>query len=95
MLVRVDNKTVRGLTFLVRVPTIHHVKYEEGDRTASVEIEGGLGKDGEVNWLLYSETLRGWDAPHEAEDMPMSKRQQILDDISKSMDLLGMPHEIV
>jgi hypothetical protein len=40
VLKKVDNSTVRGTWFTVRVLGIHHVEYSEGGRVATVEIEG-------------------------------------------------------
>jgi hypothetical protein len=95
LLVRIDNKTVRGPGLIVRIPDIHHAIYDEAGSTASVEIEGGLDPDGEVNWLVYDKTLVGWDPPNARLEMPVSKRSEILEVISRSLDLLGMPHQIV
>ncbi|WP_408629687.1 Imm74 family immunity protein [Anaeromyxobacter oryzisoli] len=95
MLVRVNNKTVRGPAFVVSVPNVHRVLYEEGGRTASVEIEGGLGPNGEVNWLVYATTLVGWDPPHADLEMSVSKREEIIRSISRSLELLGMPHQVI
>ena|SRR5213595_420507 len=95
MLQRLNNSTVRGPTFVVFVPDIHRVQYTEGEKVACVEIEGGAGSGNEVNWLIYSETLRGWERPHEDAEMPKVKRQEILTNISESLDLLAMPHQVV
>lgn len=94
MLQRVSNKEVRGLNFMVFVPNIHQVRYTENGRVATVEIEGGIGKDGEVNWLVYRETLRGWGPPHEMDEMSSEKRGEILSRISESLTMLEMPHEL-
>jgi hypothetical protein len=95
MLNRIDNRRVRGPGFTVTVSGIHHVEYSEEDKTAVVEIEGGRGTSQEVNWLVYSETLRGWEPPHQEEVMQPLKRAWVLSKISESLDLLEMPHRIV
>lgn len=95
MLFRLNNKTVHGPNFVVFVPDIHRVQYTEGEKVACAEIEGGFGPDNQVNWMIYAETLRGWNHPHEDEDMVSGKRQEILANISKSFDLLGMLHRVV
>lgn len=95
MLQRLNNKTVRGPSFEVSVPDIHRVRYTEGEKVACVEIEGGAGPGNQVNWLIYAETLRGWEHPHEDAEMPKVKRDEILANISKSLDLLAMPHQVV
>ena len=77
------------------VPDIHQVRYTEGEKVACVETEGGTELAGGVTWLIYSETLRGWEHPHEDAEMPKLKREEILANISKSLDLLAMPHQIV
>jgi hypothetical protein len=95
MLERLNNKTVRGPTFIVIVPDIHRLQYMEGEKVAFIEIEGGTGAGSQINWLIYSETLRGWERPHEDTEMLGPKRKEILANISKSLDLLAMPHEFV
>jgi hypothetical protein len=95
MLQRLNNKTVRGRAFIVSVPDIHHVEYKEAEKVACVEIEGGMGHDKQVNWIIYSETLRGWEPPHADSEMGKPKREEILANISKSFDVLAMPHRIV
>jgi hypothetical protein len=95
MLQRLNNKTVRGPAFIVSVPDIHRVQYTEGEKVACVEIEGGAGPGNEVNWLIYAETLRGWERPHEDSEMPKFKRDEILANIGRSLDVLAMPHQIV
>jgi hypothetical protein len=96
MLRRLNNKTVCGAASVVFVPHhIHHIRYTEGEKVACVEMEGGNGPDNQVNWLIYSRTLRGWEHPSENEEMPELKRQEILGNLSKSLDLLAMPHQIV
>jgi len=95
MLQRLNNKTVVGPTFVVSVPDIHRVRYTEGERVAQVEIEGGAGPNSQVDWLIYSETLCAWESPHGNTEMPLAKRDEILLNISKSLDLLAMPHKVV
>jgi hypothetical protein len=95
MLQQLDNKTVRGPSFVVSVPDIHQARYAEGEKVACVEIEGGPGPGNEINWLIYSETLLGWEHPHEDVEMATSKREEILTNISKSLDLLAMPHRVL
>ena len=95
MLRKVSNKEVRGPSFSISVPDIHRVLYSEGAKVASVGIEGGTNSKGEVNWLVYSQTLRAWEAPHQMDEMSPKKRAEILDHISQAMNLLEMPHEIV
>ena len=95
MFQRLDNKTIRGPNFVLSVPDIHRAVYTEGEMVASVEIEGGMGPDNQVNWLVYSETLRGWQEPHADIDMAEAKRQEVLKTVSASLDLLAMPHKVV
>lgn len=94
MLHRISNKEVHGPTFTVFVPNIHKVRYTEGVHVATVEIEGGVGKDGQVNWLVYQDTLRGWESPHELDELSLSKHTEILSRISESLAELEMPHEL-
>lgn len=95
MLTQISNKEVHGPTFSVVVPNIHQIRYKEGSHVAVVEIEGGMDEGGEVNWLLYQETLKGWEPPHEMEEIAENKRAEVLSNVSQSLSVLEMPHELV
>lgn len=95
MLNRISNKEVRGPGFSVFVPNIHQIKYKQGDRVALVEIEGGMGEGNQVNWVVYRETLKGWEPPHALDEMTSAKRAIIFENISDSLVLLEMPHRFV
>jgi hypothetical protein len=94
MLKKIDNNTVRGTWFTVHVRDIHWVKYSEGGRVATIEIEGWRSPDGVVNWDVYGQSLMYWDEPYEPDDMDLSKRLEILERVSASLEVLGMPHRI-
>lgn len=94
MLQKVSNKSVRGPHFTVTVPNIHKVEYAEGEKLATVEIEGGMTAPSQVDWLVYAQTFRGWLPPHESEEIG-EKRRQILQNVSQALLILGMPHKIV
>jgi hypothetical protein len=95
MLQKINNKSVRGAYFNVIVPDIHKVEYTEAGKIAVFEIEGGTGKHGQVDWLIYAQTFLTWMAPHESESISPEKRRQILENVSQSLTLLGMPHKIM
>ena len=94
MLQRLSNKEVRGPNFSVSVPEIHQIRYAEGERVATIEIEGGMGKGNQVNWVLYQQTLGGWNPPHEMDEMTEDKRTEILTNISESLTALEMLHRL-
>ena len=94
MLTKLNNKTVQGERFIVFVPDIHTVVYEEDQRTARIEIEGGIS-GGHVNWLVYSGTLSGWSVEDGYERMSTEDSANVLRSISDSLNLLDMPHEVV
>jgi hypothetical protein len=58
-----------------------------------VEIEGGLSGD-TVDWLVYSETLSGWNIQGGFEPMPDNEKAIVLRRISESLLLLNMPHRL-
>jgi hypothetical protein len=94
MLRRISNKEVIGPAFTVFVPDIHQVRYAEGNHVAIVEIEGGEGKDGQVDWVIYQATLRGWQPPHATDDFTSDKRIEILSRIGESLTVLEMPYRL-
>lgn len=96
MLKKINNKTVHSSEgYVVTVPSIHKVEYSDGKRLAFLEIEGGMSESGDVDWLVYSDTLKGWEAPHDIDEMNDRDHQEILSRISECLDLLDMPHKIV
>ncbi len=95
MLRKLDNKTVQGNGFTVTVPTIHEVRYTAGEKTLTVEIEGGTGQNDQVEWDVYSDTMRGWLPPHHLDRFTYEDKQRVLRNISESLRVLGMKHQIV
>ena len=94
MLTKLDNKTVQGRGFTTTVPNIHEIRYSESDKTITVEIEGGRDEKGEIEWDVYSSTMRSWLPPHQLEPFSYEDKQRILHNISDSLSLLGMKHRI-
>jgi len=95
MIYRVSNKEAKGSSFTVLVPNIHQIRYVEGNRVAIVEIEGREDPHEQVDWLIYQETLQGWEPPYEMDELSPVKRAEILSRISESLHVLEMPHELV
>jgi hypothetical protein len=91
----VSNKEVRGVGFSVLVPNIHQAVYSEADHVATVEIEGGTDEKGQVNWLIYRDTFSGWLSPYTLDSISEKQRDDIISNISKSLSLLNMPHQIL
>jgi hypothetical protein len=92
MLNRISNKEVQGETFSIFVPNIHHVQYKENNHIAMIEIEGEMKQKGVISWLIYQQTLKGWESPHEYEVMSAKKREEIFMRVSQCLSLLDMPH---
>jgi hypothetical protein len=94
MLRRISNKEVRGPAFTVSVPNIHQIRYAEVSHVAIVEIEGGEGKNGQVDWVIYQATLRGWEPPHTTDDFTSDKCTEILSRICECLTVLEMPYRL-
>jgi len=95
MLRIVNNKTVESNSgYSVIAIDIHHVKYTEYGRSAIIEIEGGISSSGEIDWLIYSDSLSKWEPPHNTETISVSKHNEILDRISECLSLLDMQNRI-
>jgi hypothetical protein len=96
MIKRIDKNTARGTWFTVFIPDIHTIRYSEGGRVANIEIEGGRVSPGApVTMTVYGQTLVDWLPPHEKDEMDVAKRDDILENVSKSLTVLEIPHEIV
>ena len=88
-----NNNSVQGDGFTIAVRDIHAVSYEENDRTATVEIEGGMD-DGEVDFLVYSETLDGWYVAGAWRPMSAEDKSRVLSKISDALNLLKIRHRL-
>jgi len=95
MLQRINSKSVQGPYFTVTIPDIHTVEYAEAGKVATIEIEGGMSRPGQVDWLVHARTFSGWLPPHESEEVTADKLKQILGNIGQALSMLGMPHRIV
>ena len=96
MLTRIDNNTVKGSQgYVVRIVDIHYVEYMEGLKVAIVEIEGGTDEYDNVEWLVYRDTLKGWESPYDGINMRDEDQKRILERISECMTLLKMRYKIV
>lgn len=90
-----NNKSVKGPDFVVTVRGIHNVDYVESGKTATIEIEGGTPEPGQIEWLIYAQTLRSWASPHDSERLDTAKRNEILENVRKSLSMLAMPSKII
>ncbi len=95
VLKKLDNSTVQGENFLVSVPGIHEVFYREGEKNLSIWIEGGWNEQGEHDWLVYARDLKGWLPPHDLDPFPPEEKARILNNISHSLSLLDMKHQLI
>ncbi|MGD0279716.1 MAG: hypothetical protein ABSC11_10465 [Smithella sp.] len=58
---QIDKKTVRSrLGWSVEVPSIHQLKYSEGSKSLTLEIEGGMDESS-VHWYIYSPSVWAWE----------------------------------
>jgi hypothetical protein len=95
MLRKTSNKSVESTSgFSVTVPDIHRVVYREGEMELTLEIEGGA-VDGQVDWLVYAETISGWLPPNERTPLPLERKREVIQNVSESLSLLGMKHTVV
>ncbi len=94
MLSKLDNRTVQSSAgFLVTVPERNKICYHEKGRKLSVEIEAGFDERGELDWAIYSETIK-WAPPHDLEPIAAEDKSRILANISRSLDVLEMKHKV-
>lgn len=95
MLHKISNKAVQGPDFTVLVSDVHEVIYEDAEGSYTVEIEGGnMGGRRYADWLIYGETLM-CKAGMNPTVLTQQKRRKILKDMSDSLTVLGMAHEII
>jgi hypothetical protein len=95
MLRKIDNKTIESSEgYTVRYIDIHYLEYSEGSKTATVEIEGGVNESGDVDWLLYRNSLKGWNAPFDEIIMTEDQHNTIIERISECLKMLGMKHKV-
>jgi hypothetical protein len=87
---RVDNKTVRsGLGWSVEVPSIHEVKYFEGNKSLTLEIEGGRDKSG-IHWYIYQPSVWVWDGNADNPLLDDKEIQSVKKRIREALAVLDM-----
>lgn len=95
MLRKIDNKMVESSEgYTVRVIDVHYAEYSEGSRTAIVEIEGGVNESEDVDWSIYRESLKDWEAPFDDRRMTDDERRTIVNRIGECLKLLGMRYKV-
>ena len=93
---KISNKSVAGPDFVIMVPNVHELHYAEKEQVYKVEIEGGTtNEQGHVEWLVYGDSLTVIYPPHQCDSFSWEEKQRMLKNISDSLTLLNMPHEIV
>ena len=62
------------------------LKYREGSRSLTVEVEPGDGL------AIYRGSVVGWDAPHEDRGLTPDQKHRIVERICAALDFLGVPY---
>ena len=91
---KLDPSTVAGNTFVVSIPGIHEVLYQEGGRTLSIEIEGGMDKHNRRIWFVYISAANKWLSPHDNDPLSEKDKRRIAHNVLESLKLLNMNVEL-
>lgn len=75
--------------FKVKFSSHYNIKYEEKDHQLLVEIEPG------IDWAIYPNTIRSWQAPHENEPISEGKKREIIERIDAALNFLKIPHRFL
>ena len=87
----INNKTVESsLGWRIRVPSIHHLKYEEHEKIIEVEIEGGTDEKSAIDWAIYEPVVWRWKNMNCDDSVGPEKIAGILDRIRVAFDKLDM-----
>lgn len=66
-----------------------HIKVKIMNRVATVQGEMFLPGNDKLGFVIYSDTIKFWDAPHQAIPISATEKQLILDDIRADFDSGG------
>jgi hypothetical protein len=87
---KVDNNTVRsGHDWSVKVPSIHELKYFEGNKSLTLEIEGARDKSG-IRWYVYQPAVWAWDGNPDDPFLDAVKIQSVKKRIREALTVLDM-----
>lgn len=66
-----------------------HIKVKIMNRVATVQGEMFFPGNDKLGFVIYSDTIQFWDAPHQAIPISATEKQLILDDIRADFDSGG------
>ncbi len=68
-----------------------HITVEVGDRRLKIQGEGHPGPTG---FLIYADTIRGWEPPHDGEPLDTAQKKEILDALLRELDASGRSYTV-
>ena len=71
-----------------------HIKIEINNRVAIVQGEMFFPEDNKLGFVVYSDTIRFWEKPHESIPISNTEKQLILNDIAADFSKEGHTLEI-
>ena len=80
--------------FIVEVLGRVGVRYTEGTRTMFVDSEV-LAPNSPSGLVVYQSSIKGWDAPHDAEAFGGQARERVLDNIRRAFRFRGLEIEVI
>ncbi len=68
------------------------IHYEEGPRQMFIDSEVLAGPSGIV---IYRQSIKGWNPPHNAEEITLAKREEIIENIRKAFQFQGFDIQVI
>jgi hypothetical protein len=82
-----DSGGVLGGHFSVQFVGLYKLRYQEGDHSAVAEVEP---LKGEVNWMIYLDSILGWAPPFEDAVLARQQVDQIRANVILALDAMGV-----
>jgi len=71
-----------------------HITVEIGERRLTIEGEGHLEAPGSPGFLIYANSIRRWDPPHDSEPLDVAQKKEILSAVLRELDARGQHYTV-
>ncbi|WP_394825178.1 Imm74 family immunity protein [Pendulispora albinea] len=71
-----------------------HIRVQVGDRSLTIQGEGHLPAPGSPGYLIYANSIRAWDPPHQSDALDLAQKKDILTGVLRHFDAKGTHYTV-